>query len=99
MALIFSTENTMNRQTQKEEALRGAMASLLPNPNFRHFLDAIRELREGAVSYAVSNTSVASDRECCAALGEVRAYSDILDIATAHESAIEHGLEEPGDGN
>jgi len=63
----------MSRNTDNQDTLRGAMSTLLPNPNFHEFIDAIRELREGAVMYAVTHTAVKDQRESLAALGEVRA--------------------------
>jgi len=76
----------MSRNTETQETLRGAMSTLLPNPNFRDFIDALRQLREGAIMYAVSHTTVKDQREALAALGEVRAYSDIIDIVDSHEN-------------
>lgn len=76
----------MSRNSETQEPLRGALSTLLPNPNFRQFIDALRELREGAVMYAVSHTAVKDQRETLAALGEVRAYSDIIDIVDSYES-------------
>lgn len=60
------------------------MSTLLPNPNFHEFIDAIRELREGAVMYAVTHTAVKDQRESLAALGEVRAYTDIIGIVDSY---------------
>jgi hypothetical protein len=70
------------------------MESLVANPNFEHFVDALREMKDGAVAYAVSHTTVRDQRESLAALGEVRAYSDIISLADAHRSPVENQLVE-----
>lgn len=84
----------MSRQSEKELRLRQAMEALLPDPRFHVFVDTIRELKEGAIAYAVQHTTVRDQRESLAALGEVRAYSDIISLADAHMNAVEHQLVE-----
>ena len=84
----------MTRQEHKEAQLRQAMECLLRDTRFQVYLDAIRELKEGAVAYAVQHTTVRDEREYLAAVGEVRAYADILAVAESHMQAIEHGLVE-----
>jgi hypothetical protein len=84
----------MSRQSEKELRLRQAMEGLLMDPRFHEFIGAIRELKDGAVEYAVAHTTVRDQRETLAALGEVRAYQDILSLADAHMNAVEHQLVE-----
>jgi hypothetical protein len=78
----------MSRQTIKELRLKDAMASLVASPNFVEFIEALRELKEGAVSYAVQHTTVRDQRETLAAMGEIRAYSDIIGIYEAHREPV-----------
>lgn len=70
------------------------MRDLVQDPRFGEFVNAIRELKEGAVAYAVSHTTVRDQRESLAALGEVRAYSDIISIYEAHLQPVANQLVE-----
>jgi hypothetical protein len=78
----------MSRQSEKELRLRDAMSSLVSNENFQVFMETIQELKDGAVDYAVGHTTVRDQRESLAALGEVRAYTDILAIFRAHREPV-----------
>lgn len=84
----------MSRHSEKQEALQGAMASLLPNTNFQEFLEVLRDLREAAVAYAISHDTIKDQRNTLAALGEVRAYDDILGIAKAHEQVLDQSTDQ-----
>lgn len=79
---------------ERRQRLRAAMASLVQNTNFHEFMDTIAELREGAVSYAVLHSTVEGDRKTIAALGEVAAYDDILDVYRSHIEPVANGEDE-----
>lgn len=73
----------------KAQSLQAAMADLIHDPRFQTFCDALKELREQAVAFAVTHDSVKDQRATIAALGEVRAYDDILAVV---KNAEEGGL-------
>ena len=80
----------MNRRQQETIAkLNAAMTGLLGYPHFAVFADTLRELREGAVAYAVEHTTVKDERESLAALGEIRAYGNILSIVDGAKDRLE----------
>ena len=78
----------MSRQSEKELRLRDAMADLCRDPRFEEFISTLRDMKEGAVAYAVQHTTVRDQRESLAALGEVRAYSDIISLYEAHREPV-----------
>ena len=75
---------TRREHELKLARLKAAMSSLVQNPNFVEFMGTLTDLREGAIAYAVSHTTVRDQRETLAALGEVRCYDDILDVYRSH---------------
>lgn len=85
----------MNRQAEKQERLRAAMESLVANPNFEEFIDELRTMKDASILYAVSHTTVRDQRESLAALGEVRAYLDIIDAYEAHRAPVDNRVVEP----
>lgn len=78
---------------EKNEALRQAMFSLLPNTNFTRFIEHLRDLREGAMLEAASDRVIADKRLLQVYLGQIRAYTDIIDVydsfvQSAEETAV-----------
>ena len=71
---------------QKRQLLHDSIRQLAGHPPFLSFLDAILELREGAVRDACHVNSVANNGVVLAALGEIRAYEDIIAIVSEHIS-------------
>jgi len=82
----------MTRQQQKEQQIRDGLLDLSRDPRFAVFMEALREMREGAVAYMTTHTTVKDERESLAAVGEVRcfdtiwaAYQAALDSVPSHE--------------
>lgn len=73
----------------RQRRLELAMFPLIGDDRFTTFLETVRELKEDAVQFAVSNDSVKSDRATLSALGEIRAYTDILGIAENYKLQLE----------
>ncbi len=71
---------TAKQRAAAEARIKHAMASLVGNPEFKSFVDVIREQREIAIEDACSDTVVASPRASMAAIGEIRAYKSIISV-------------------
>lgn len=71
---------------QKRALLVDSIRQLAGHPPFLSFLDAILELRESAVRDACRNETVSANGPVLAALGEIRAYEDIIAIVSEHIS-------------
>jgi hypothetical protein len=69
---------------QKRQLLSDSIRQLAGHPPFLSFLDAILELRESAVRDACRVDTVAQSGAVLAALGEIRAYEDIIAIVSEH---------------
>jgi hypothetical protein len=74
--------------------LRGAMETLIPNSNFEAFIELVEELRDEAYNYAISVDSVKDQRLTLAAMGESRAYNDIVGIYRNYLDHLENRLDE-----
>jgi hypothetical protein len=73
----------------KHRKMQLAMEPLLGDDRFTTFLDAVKELKEEAIGRSIMHDSVRSDRATLAAMGEIRAYVDILNIAEDYRLQIE----------
>lgn len=82
------------RSEQRARKLELAMFPLITDDRFDAFLDTVKELRDEAVSFAISHDSVKSDRATLSSLGEVRAYTDILGIAENYRMQLEAKAEQ-----
>lgn len=81
-------------QREKEARLKEAMANLIPNASFTVFIEALREMREGAVGYMIDHATVKDPRESLAAVGEVRCYDTILAAYLSHKHGMEQQAEQ-----
>ncbi len=73
----------------KRRKLEESLYPLVGNPAFTSFLETIKQYEDVAIENALMNDSVTSDRATLAALGEVRAYRMILQIAENLRLALE----------
>lgn len=69
-----------SRVEENQERLRQNLLQLAGHVPFRDFVGIIRELHDQAVANAVGDPALQNERMVCAALGEIRAYRDILGI-------------------
>jgi hypothetical protein len=63
---------------QKREAFLEATKQLAGDDRFRTFCEGLRELMDESLHYACSDASFDTPQKQAAAMGEVRAYRDIL---------------------
>ncbi len=71
---------TPNQRTAREARIKDAMSSLVQNPNFVGFIDVLRDCRENAIQDACKESVIASQRQSMAAIGEIRAYGEIIGL-------------------
>jgi hypothetical protein len=69
---------------EKKELLDEAIKQLAGHPGFHAFVDALREMKQSAITFAISNDVVESPGRIAAALGEIRAYEDIFNLVDEH---------------
>lgn len=70
---------TPTQRKLRAEQLRHAMSNLATNSHFADFISLLREMKETSVEDACRDATVASQRASMAAIGEIRAYKQILD--------------------
>lgn len=68
------------QKQERNNRVQAAMTPLVGDPRFVEFIDLVRELQDEAVSFSVTDDCIKSDNSLYAALGEVRAYRDIIGI-------------------
>ena len=76
----------MTKAQLKEQRIRDALLDLARDPRFSVFMEALSDMREGAVAYMTTRTTVKDEREMLAAVGEVRCFDTIL---SAYDQAKE----------
>jgi hypothetical protein len=69
---------TVKQRQERDRQLRVAMAELVRDPRFEHFINHLRDQREAAINDACLDSVVANQRASMAAIGEIRAYSGII---------------------
>lgn len=78
----------MNEQAALAQAkydnLQRAIQSLAELPQFRAFVDEVRNMRDIAMREACMDSTIGNDGRVKAALGEVRAFVSILDLCEQH---------------
>ena len=62
----------------KREAFLEATKQLAGDDRFRTFCDGLRELMDASIHFACSDAALETPQKQAAAMGEVRAYRDIL---------------------
>lgn len=82
------------RAADRQRRLEEALYPLIGDPRFDTFLSEVRQLRDAAVDFAITHESVKSDRATLSALGEVRAYTDLLNIAENYKAQLEARMEQ-----
>jgi hypothetical protein len=65
---------------EKQELLDNSLKQLTTHPAFIEFVDAIKQMKESAIVAAVSEKTFKTPYRTVGALGEVRAYVDILNL-------------------
>lgn len=70
--------STARQRAALELRIKHAMASLVRNVEFKTFIDTLRENRDATVMDACNDAVVASQRMSMAAIGEIRAYNQII---------------------
>lgn len=81
------------RAEWKAHKLLSALEPLLGDTRFTDFLDTVKELKDEAVITAALQGTISNERTTLAALGEIRAYLDILGIAENYKLQIEADAE------
>ena len=82
---------TRQQQEAKEQRIKDALVDLARDPRFTVFMEALRDMREGAVQYMTTHTTVKEEREMLAAVGEVRCFDTIL---ASYDAALEYSAPE-----
>ena len=74
---------------EKEEQFQQAMFPLVGNPNFVHFIDHIKSQRDVAMIEAASDRVVSDKRLLTTYLGQVRAFTEIIDMYESFLQRVE----------
>lgn len=77
---------TPRKRQERDRRIGDAMKSLVGNQNFDLFMESIREQREIAILDACNDVVVQSQRASMAAIGEIKCYTNILDLYDAAQS-------------
>jgi hypothetical protein len=67
--------------TEKRELVSESLRQLGGDPRFQSFLEAVQTMRNEAIRAACADKVLRSRGKTVAALGEIRAYEDILALA------------------
>lgn len=78
-----------SKAQQNRDAMVEAMTPLVLLPSFQNWIEVLRQTKESAVQYMINHTAVANERETLAAIGEVRAYSAIIQDYEAQREQLE----------
>lgn len=73
---------------EKNRRIQAAMFPLIADPRFIAFMDTVEELKEESIEFAVNHDSAKEERVCLAALGEVRAYKNLLAIFDGYQDQL-----------
>lgn len=65
---------------EKLELLNETIRQLSGDDRFRVFVEKLREMREDSIAVALHDETCGNSLKVAAALGEVRAYQDILNL-------------------
>lgn len=82
---------TRKQRDAQELRIKHAMSSLVRSPDFKAFIDILRENREIAIEDACNDGVIASQRMSMAAIGEVRAYKAIISIYDEYMAQVADG--------
>ena len=75
------------------------MQSLIGTPAFDDFIDEVRLMRDAAMLDACSDKVVANERLSLAALGEVRAYTGLIDCYDSYKESLDQRVPASEVGN
>lgn len=85
---------TRREAEDRQRRLKESMFTLLGDERFQNFIGLVRELRDECYRYAITNDAIKDSRLTTAALGESRAFNDILAIAENYHGQLEQQIEE-----
>ena len=74
---------------EKEEQFQQAMFPLVGNPHFTHFIEYIRNQRDSAMIEAASDRVISDKRLLTTYLGQVRAFTEIIDMYESFLQRVE----------
>lgn len=83
--------STARQRAAQELRIKHAMASLVRNTEFKVFIDTVRANRDATVDDACNDVVVASQRMSMAAIGEIRAYNQII---AAYDEFVARAVDE-----
>jgi hypothetical protein len=69
-----------DKEKQRQRAVAGAMAQLIPNQNFQEFISVLRDQREAIVRDISTEGTLVHERILLATLGELRAVDNIIAV-------------------
>lgn len=79
---------------ERAKRIELAMLPLMGDTRFHAFIELIEELKEDAYIYAVGETALKNERVSIAALGESRAYHEILGIYQNYYDKIQNRIDD-----
>ena len=74
---------------EKEEQFQQAMFPLVGNPHFVHFIEYIKNQRDSAMIEAASDRVISDKRLLTTYLGQVRAFTEIIDMYDSFLQRVE----------
>jgi hypothetical protein len=82
---------TAKQRDARNQQIKAAMLGLVLDTRFQQFIDLLRDQREGAVRDACLDTVVKCQRSSLAAVGEIRAYTTLIETYEDLVQAAEEG--------
>jgi transcription elongation factor Elf1 len=82
---------TAKQREARNAQLRSAMAGLIQDTRFQQFIDLLRDHREGSVRDSCTDAVVKCQRLSLAAVGEIKAYTNLIDVYDDFVSQAEEG--------
>jgi hypothetical protein len=73
----------------ERDKLIASMTPLVLLPEFQEFIEQVRQMKDYTVESMVHSTTVASERESLALVGEIRAYLWFIETAKAQREQLE----------
>lgn len=71
---------------EKQQLLANSLKQLTTHPAFMEFVEAVKTMKDEAVASACSDKTFKTAYRTVAALGEVRAYRDILTLVDEYQA-------------
>ena len=81
--------NAREKAADKARRIQQAMFPLVGNPHFTHFIEYIRNQRDSAMIEAASDRVISDKRLLTTYLGQVRAFTEIIDMYESFLQRVE----------